>query len=239
MTGVAPLGDLTVSLDQDGIVYHDGDQPERGMLRLPMAVPNWDTVDGHLVVLLDPDRPVAGPDFTVEETHNVAAVGPHCEHLWTVDGNPDPDTQTRHEEIVATDDRLVTRGEGGRYAEIDPATGAILDRWPNDVFVVNGVRYDLDGKVQKILEFCNKTLVDADQNFLYCFDNDGQQLWRLELVQEKSWRFRPDIDDNLVYLDYKPDQGRHATFVVDVETGEILEQEFGPEPLGEDLRDAN
>ncbi|PSP32493.1 hypothetical protein BRC64_06660 [Halobacteriales archaeon QH_10_67_22] len=181
------------------------------------------------------------PDFEIPDwNRNVIGIGPDCEVDWFVEEPGDAMApEDYHASLWTVSDRVLTQTvKANRMFELDGETGAILDHWPEDVFVVDGVHHDFVGEINNIMQLQKKTLVDADQSVLYCFGTDGQQLWSLELVRGKAWQFRLDSEDNLVHLGYL-DRPKNSSFVVDGDTGEILEQEYGSEYLGEDLREAN
>jgi hypothetical protein len=183
----------------------------------------------------------ADPDFELPERgRNVFSFTPECELEWFVEEPGDAMApEDYHASLWTVADRVLTQTvEANRMFELDGETGAILDHWPEDVFVVDGVHHDLVGEINNIMQLQKKTLVDTDQSVLYCFGTDGQQLWNLELIRGKAWQFRLDSEDNLVHLGYL-DRPKNSSFVVDGDTGEILEQEYGSEYLGEDLREAN
>jgi len=182
----------------------------------------------------------ADPDFELPERgRNVFSFTPECELEWFVEEPGDAMTpEDYHASLWTVADRVLTQTvEANRMFELDGETGAILDHWPEDVFVHRGIRHSLDDDIRAVTEVTGKPLVYDHDSVLHCFGDDGHQLWELHLIDGGAWQFA-DRDGQLK-MRHVGGRGYDSVFTVDAETGEILEQTTGPEHFGERLRETN
>lgn len=207
---------------------------------LPWRVEESRSLDDDVVVVLDPDgEGASNPDVAPppDPTRNVVRLDSDGDLVWIVDPLPGDDaTDYRHEGLWTPNDRVITSVTGGEVnrAEIDPATGSVLDTWARTEFrigdrllsfgdevVVSVVWYD---GIYVIKTALYERTVEGESSFhFYGFDADGTRLWRQGTI---SWTTLKTEDG--IYLFAEPKMGVQKIRRLDVDTGEFETVDDGP-----------
>jgi len=221
--------------EHEGIIDCGGER-----LRLPRAVALYETFDSRLVLVLWPDHDgQSDPDFPLPDgTRNVVAVGSNCGHEWTVEAVPSAEyhwngsSVDRHDTLWNVHGRLITKTlHTDRFFELDLETGTVLDQWAGNEYRAGGETHEFEGEVTDLTVFGSVVAVTVEQQVVYGFDADGRQLWRRD--DGRTWRVGEDENGPILFND--PGRGPNAKFVLDPETGALVEHVFGPDDVAADV----
>ena len=214
---------------------------DTSQLQFPAPVRKHDGDDVRLVLSMNPDSEGSSePHFMLPDRHrNVVSVTMDCELEWIVKSAAEVMVPGDwHWYVWLFDKRVLTKTkEEGRFFEIDTVDGTVADHWPADMFVIDDVRHRLEDGVNSVDQLRGKTLLNVSHDFVYCFSEDGEQLWKLDLPGGNFWRLATSEDR--VRLGYLKGRGQRVDLAIDVETGDVLEYISGSRSIAGKIKRQN
>jgi len=140
--------------------------------------------DDFILLFLDEESTQSDPDITISSSENLARITERGSLEWVVSAPPEmPDSAryaTRH---LLHDRRLVCRvaaDDWQAYHEVDPATGDVVDRWPDRQFKFGGTQFEFDAEIYQIEDAFGETYIETKSG-MYAFGADGSCRWSLRL----------------------------------------------------------
>jgi len=178
------------------------------------------------------------PDFEIDDqSRNLVAITDAGNVRWVVESVDGTTTGgIYHEDLYKLNDRLVSKANTGRFYEIDPETGVILDSWPQDEFKIADEVFEFDRPVGNVEVYDGVYIVKAGHH-LFGIDESGGLRWKRD-DGDTNWRL--ELDEGGVSLVTAEDRGRETfwyDYELDVHTGEVHNVNDDPEKfLGETVK---
>ncbi|SEN32522.1 hypothetical protein SAMN05216388_1002318 [Halorientalis persicus] len=215
------LGGKSISIDYDGILSSDTTS-----LRIaPKIVSAARFDDGLLLLRIGMPEKVSSPDIVVPEDRNIVGISPEPGHIWTIE-TPRESESTRYDTLDTLGDRIIARSDTNHCHNVDPETGEILSDWPGTEFQFGDRTFSFPrGEVAQIEWFDGRILIQTTRKDLFGFEPDGTKLW--ERRDDPGWGLIPEEDRFIIWQ--RPRRGKEMEFVLDTETGKIVEQILGGE----------